>query len=315
MAGMICARRLWAEPRRWCAKRFAEHCRRFGTIRAPDRDEGDRSQPNDYLLTTRSRSSPAAAAASAGRSLSRWPGRAPTSHREIIPERAEEVASRCASSAGPRSPCDRRGWAPTRSVRWSSRRPAFRPDRHPGQHARRRRRRPFLDSGAVLAAAYRPHLVSMLAATRRGADHDPWRPRRRDRQRDLDRGLARAPNYAVYAACKAGMNNFTRTHGGPSFPSTHPHELDRPRLHVTPGLNGNITGPVDPSTWIEARRRAEGGDRAAHSARQPRHPEAVRQGCALPRVADERLCDRIVFRGRRTWPRPAGSVRPPEAGR
>jgi NAD(P)-dependent dehydrogenase (short-subunit alcohol dehydrogenase family) len=64
-------------------------------------------------------------------------------------------------------------------------------------------------------------------------------------------GERAAPGYAVYAACKAGMNNLTRTlalelseHGirvnaiGPDFTRT-------------PGTQGNFTGPVDESKWPE----------------------------------------------------------------
>lgn len=58
-----------------------------------------------------------------------------------------------------------------------------------------------------------------------------------------------APGFAVYAACKAGMLNFTRSLA---------LELAEHRIRVnaiapdytpTPGLHGNIKGPVDPATW------------------------------------------------------------------
>jgi NAD(P)-dependent dehydrogenase (short-subunit alcohol dehydrogenase family) len=60
-----------------------------------------------------------------------------------------------------------------------------------------------------------------------------------------------APNYAVYAACKAGMNNFTRTMAVEL--SDHGIRVNAiaPDLTVTPGIRGNIKGPVDPSKWIE----------------------------------------------------------------
>ena len=64
-------------------------------------------------------------------------------------------------------------------------------------------------------------------------------------------GFRAAPGYSVYAACKAGMANFTRSLA---------LELAEHRIRVnaiapdyteTPGLRGNITGPVDPATWIK----------------------------------------------------------------
>ena len=60
-----------------------------------------------------------------------------------------------------------------------------------------------------------------------------------------------APNFAVYAACKAGMVSFTRTMA---------LELSQHRIRVnaiapdhtaTPGTRGNRTGPVDPASWPE----------------------------------------------------------------
>ncbi len=60
-----------------------------------------------------------------------------------------------------------------------------------------------------------------------------------------------APNYAVYAACKAGMNSFTRTMALEL--SEHDIRINTiaPDMTITPGVRGNISGPVDPSTWIE----------------------------------------------------------------
>lgn len=60
-----------------------------------------------------------------------------------------------------------------------------------------------------------------------------------------------APNYAVYAACKAGMNNFTRTMAVEL--SDHGIRVNAiaPDLTVTPGIRGNVKGPVDRSKWLE----------------------------------------------------------------
>lgn len=58
-----------------------------------------------------------------------------------------------------------------------------------------------------------------------------------------------APGYAVYAACKAGINNLTRTLAVEL--SEHGIRVNAiaPDFTVTPGTMGNFTGPVDESTW------------------------------------------------------------------
>jgi len=63
-------------------------------------------------------------------------------------------------------------------------------------------------------------------------------------------GSRAAPNYAVYAACKAGMLNFTRTLAVEL--SDHHIRVNAiaPDYTTTPGLRGNNpTGPVDPASW------------------------------------------------------------------
>jgi NAD(P)-dependent dehydrogenase (short-subunit alcohol dehydrogenase family) len=59
-----------------------------------------------------------------------------------------------------------------------------------------------------------------------------------------------APLYAVYAACKAGMNNFTRTMALEL--GEHGIRVNgiAPDYTVTPGLRGNVGGPVDQAGWI-----------------------------------------------------------------
>jgi NAD(P)-dependent dehydrogenase (short-subunit alcohol dehydrogenase family) len=61
-----------------------------------------------------------------------------------------------------------------------------------------------------------------------------------------------APMFAVYAACKAGMANFTRTMALEL--SEHGIRVNciAPDHTVTPGMRGNRTGPVDPSTWADS---------------------------------------------------------------
>jgi len=58
-----------------------------------------------------------------------------------------------------------------------------------------------------------------------------------------------APGYAVYAACKAGVDNLTRTLAVEL--SEHGIRVNAiaPDFTVTPGTRGNVTGVVDPSTW------------------------------------------------------------------
>jgi len=115
--------------------------------------------------------------------------------------------------------------------------------------------------GAVLAAAYRPQLVQhaggdlaavpiMIRGGRGGAIVNV-----------TSIELARRPNYASNAACKAGMNNFTRTMRS-SCPSTASHELDRPRLHRHAGPQRQHHRPGRSVDLDRADAGAEGGDRA-----------------------------------------------------
>lgn len=64
-------------------------------------------------------------------------------------------------------------------------------------------------------------------------------------------GERAAPGYAVYAACKAGLNNLTRTLAVEL--SEHGIRVNSigPDFTRTPGTQGNFTGPVDESKWIE----------------------------------------------------------------
>jgi len=58
-----------------------------------------------------------------------------------------------------------------------------------------------------------------------------------------------APQFAVYAACKAGMLNFTRTLALELADHGIRVNAIAPDYTVTPGVRGNIAGPVDPATW------------------------------------------------------------------
>lgn len=60
-----------------------------------------------------------------------------------------------------------------------------------------------------------------------------------------------APYFSVYAACKAGMLNFTRSLALELADHRIRVNAIAPDYTITPGLSGNIKGPVDPSTWIQ----------------------------------------------------------------
>jgi NAD(P)-dependent dehydrogenase (short-subunit alcohol dehydrogenase family) len=59
-----------------------------------------------------------------------------------------------------------------------------------------------------------------------------------------------APGYAVYAACKAAMVSFTRTAALEFADFGIRVNAIAPDYTETPGLRGNVSGPVDPSTWV-----------------------------------------------------------------
>jgi len=58
-----------------------------------------------------------------------------------------------------------------------------------------------------------------------------------------------APGYAVYAACKAGINNLTRTLSVELAEHGIRVNAIAPDFTVTPGTQGNFTGPVDQAKW------------------------------------------------------------------
>jgi len=113
-------------------------------------------------------------------------------------------------------------------------------------------RRPFLEQSEK---SWRRHidlnLVSMLAATS-AAVPVMIRGGRGGAIVNISsiEGSRAAPCYAVYAACKAGMNNFTRTMALELADHRIRVNAIAPDFTLTPGVRGNITGPVDPSKWI-----------------------------------------------------------------
>lgn len=62
-------------------------------------------------------------------------------------------------------------------------------------------------------------------------------------------GSRAAPGYAVYAACKAGINNLTRTLALEFADHGIRVNTIAPDFTRTPGTSGQFTGPVDPATW------------------------------------------------------------------
>jgi NAD(P)-dependent dehydrogenase (short-subunit alcohol dehydrogenase family) len=62
-------------------------------------------------------------------------------------------------------------------------------------------------------------------------------------------GARAAPGYAVYAACKAGINNLTRTLALELAEHGIRVNTISPDYTETPGTRGNFTGPVDESKW------------------------------------------------------------------
>tara|TARA_R100000365_G_C2669638_1_gene19371 strand:+ start:17 stop:481 length:465 start_codon:yes stop_codon:yes gene_type:complete len=63
-------------------------------------------------------------------------------------------------------------------------------------------------------------------------------------------GMRAAPGYAVYAACKAAMINFTESMALEFSADGIRVNAIAPDHTITPGGRGNRTGPVDPLTWL-----------------------------------------------------------------
>jgi NAD(P)-dependent dehydrogenase (short-subunit alcohol dehydrogenase family) len=116
--------------------------------------------------------------------------------------------------------------------------------------------RPFLEQSE---RSMRKHidinLMSMLIATQAAAKHmvDGAQGGAIINVASIEASRA-APNFAVYAACKAGMLSFTKSMAVEL--SGHDIRVNciAPDQTITPGNQGNRAGPVDPSTW---KRRSE----------------------------------------------------------
>ncbi len=111
--------------------------------------------------------------------------------------------------------------------------------------------RPFLEQSE---RSMRKHidinLMSMLIATQAAARHMVAGGRGGSIVNVASIEASRAaPNFAVYAACKAGMLSFTKSMAVEL--SGHGIRVNciAPDHTITPGNQGNRAGPVDPATW------------------------------------------------------------------
>lgn len=113
--------------------------------------------------------------------------------------------------------------------------------------------KPFIEqSERAWRRAIDLNLVSMLAATSAATPHIIAGKRGGSIINIASIEASRAaPYYSVYAACKAGMLNFTRSLALELADQGIRVNAIAPDYTVTPGLSGNITGPVDPTTWIK----------------------------------------------------------------
>jgi NAD(P)-dependent dehydrogenase (short-subunit alcohol dehydrogenase family) len=173
---------------------------------------------------------------------------------DIIPERADEAATRVAEFG-------RRGLAvPGDAMDSEALRQAIaRTDAEFGRldilvnNAGGVSARPFLEQSE---RSWRRHidinLVSMMAAIHAAA---PVMIREGRGGTILNvasiEGERAAPNFAVYAACKAGMVSFTKTMALELSGYGIRVNCIAPDHTVTPGTRGNRAGPVDPASWRE----------------------------------------------------------------
>jgi NAD(P)-dependent dehydrogenase (short-subunit alcohol dehydrogenase family) len=93
-------------------------------------------------------------------------------------------------------------------------------------------------------------------------------------------GARAAPGFAVYAACKAGVNNLTRTLALELAEHKIRVNTIAPDYTVTPGLRGNFTGPVDESKWYDP----GPGGMAAIRARIPLERAGIDEECGMAAV-------------------------------
>jgi NAD(P)-dependent dehydrogenase (short-subunit alcohol dehydrogenase family) len=179
---------------------------------------------------------------------------------DIIPERCEEVAARILALGGEALPCptDVMDSDQIRTLVAETKQRFGRIDilvNNAGGVSGR----PFLEQSE---RSWRRHidinLVSMLAAVSAAAPEMIAGGRGGSIINVSSIEAARAaPNFAVYAACKAGMNSFTRTMAAEL--SEHGIRVNciAPDHTVTPGTRGNRSGAVDEASWTEPEPEAQ----------------------------------------------------------
>lgn len=88
-----------------------------------------------------------------------------------------------------------------------------------------------------------------------------------------------APGYAVYAACKAGINNLTRTLALEFAEHGIRVNAIAPDYTVTPGTRGQFAGPVDEAAWRQP---------------SPAQVEAIRKRIPAGRAGIDEECGRVA---------------------
>ena len=113
-------------------------------------------------------------------------------------------------------------------------------------------------------------------------------------------GSRAAPGYAVYAACKAGINNLTRTLALEFAEHGIRVNTIAPDYTVTPGTRGNFAGPVDESQWYRP---------------TPAQVDAVRRRIPAGRAGIDEECGQVaVFLASRMASYVTGTIIPVDGG-
>ena len=87
-----------------------------------------------------------------------------------------------------------------------------------------------------------------------GRARDEGERRRLDRERHEHRGHARRADVRCVRRLQGRPDQLHDDDGPRAVGASHPHQLrSTPDQTIPPGLRGNRAGPVDPSTWPEAR--------------------------------------------------------------
>jgi NAD(P)-dependent dehydrogenase (short-subunit alcohol dehydrogenase family) len=222
---------------------------------------------------------------------------------EIIPERAEEVCTRLTEMGRTALPLivDMMDMAAIRTM-------VAAVDEHFGRtdilvnNAGGVRSRPFLQQNERnWERAIALNLVSMLTATQ-AAVPVMIRGGRGGAILNVSsiEGGRAAPNFSVYGACKAGMNSFTRTMALELAEHRIRVNAIAPDHTVTPGIRGNVTGPVDEASWFKP---------------SPEAQDAIDRGIPLGRTGLAEECgDAAVFLCSRMSDYVTGTIMPVDGG-